>query len=210
MNSELARSSTVSRRVRVPLVALMLASAASPRATSALELVSHSSSGKAGTTDAGSPDSTNASIGVVASLTGPPSAPLIAFQSKAKDFVASGVDVNGMSDVFLYDTAQGKVVDLLSVATNGKAGCAGTASCTDGGSYRPALAPSSIANVVVFESDAHNLTAGALPRLTNAQTQIYARNFGSDTTTLVTASAQNASKGAVGKASDAATGGGLK
>ncbi|MFO0611902.1 MAG: thrombospondin type 3 repeat-containing protein [Polyangiaceae bacterium] len=215
MNPITQRFSLKHGRYRVPLVPLLLLGAAgltlaTPAVGAGIELLSASPSGHSGTTDAGMPNSVGAMSGRIVPIVGSLPPDVIVFQSNAKDLLSGGADVNGMSDVYLFDTGQDKVVKLLSVATNGKAGCAGMAMCMDGGSHNPVIASSSLGALVAFESDAQNLTPGSLPLLPNAQTQIYVRNYSDDTTTLVTKSSQNASKGAVGSSSQITTGDGLR
>ncbi len=186
---------------RIPLVALVTVGGllvAGPHDSRGAELVSANQLGNAGDAPTGIPASKNATVTSLGAST----PTLIAFESKASDFLPGNTDVNGASDVYLMSTFAGHVTKLLSVGTNGFAGCNGTANCADGGSYAPVapIAGTLGDQFVVFESDAQNLTAGYLPMLTNAQRQIFARNITSDTTTLVTRSSQNSAKGAVGDA----------
>jgi Tol biopolymer transport system component len=92
----------------------------------------------------------------------------LAFDSDATNLVAG--DGNGASDVFVADTNTGAIV-LASAGPSG-----GSA---NGASRAPAMSTSGV--MVVFESDASNLTAGD----TNGLTDVYAYNVPSQSLTRV-------------------------
>lgn len=197
------RRSLSGRRPLIALVAAIGLLAARPG--SGAELVSANQSGDSGDAPAGTPSSTKGAI------TAPSSGAdtLVAFQSGASNFLSGDVDKNGtMSDIYLMSDVAGHVTKLISVGTNGFAGCNGTPNCADGGSYRPVVPVYHNASLdnefVVFESDAQNLTPSFLPKLTNAQRQIYSRKFNANSTKLVTRSSTNSVKGAVGTARNVA------
>ncbi|MFO0615574.1 MAG: thrombospondin type 3 repeat-containing protein [Polyangiaceae bacterium] len=182
------------RAVGAAAAATAIAVAALPSASRGAELVSITPGGSSGNAVTQTPNSISPSFtknSLATSFN-------VAFESSAIDLLGGNVDVNNFADIYLA-SSMGQVTKLISVGTNGKAGCAGMVGCVDGGSYNPVAPRNSIVNpIVVFESDAQNLTAGFIPLLPNAARQIFSRNYSSDTTVLVTKSATNNAKGAKG------------